>query len=174
MPSPILPGQLIVPVTLEEDKSMALVKGSSRPSTSNHAKKDKGQEAGMGNSVSAGDPMYWEVRYITEFAKALSFELFDWYVPFDLVYEQVISAIDQEDDHQKVLIVGVGRSNIIDVLYEKGFRDIVAIDVSPTLIQKMKQRYEDTSGVSIMVMDVRELAIFADNTFTLIIDKGTF
>jgi ubiquinone/menaquinone biosynthesis C-methylase UbiE len=97
--------------------------------------------------------------------------LFDWYVPFDEIFTTVENVIDVEAAH-KILIVGVGRSNIIEVLYSKGYRDITAIDISPTVIHKMQQKYETYTGVTLKAMDVRELSSFPNGEFTLVIDKG--
>lgn len=122
-------------------------------------------------SISLGDSSYWEVRYINEFKKMTKFDLFDWYVPFKQVLPILESVVDMRKSH-KVLIVGVGRSDIIDCLYEKGFRELYAIDISPTLIHRMQTKYEHLAGVEFQIMDTRELSSFPDNSFSLIIDKG--
>jgi hypothetical protein len=62
------------------------------------------------------------------------------------VYSIIESTIDVKIPH-KVLIVGIGRSNVIDVLYSKGFREITAIDVSPVIIAQMQEKYRTFSGV---------------------------
>ena len=72
----------------------------------------------------------------------------------------------------RILILGVGKSNIIEVLYAEGYRDIVAIDISPTVIAQMSNKYADYGGVNFYVMDARELSFFADNSFTMVMDKG--
>lgn len=105
------------------------------------------------------------------------------------------SIIDIQKTH-KVLILGIGRSNIIDVLYSNGFKDIIAIDISPLVIAQMQEKYKKFSGVEciniillfyllycflyvkfylfliVYIMDARELHQFQDNTFSLVIDKG--
>lgn len=48
---------------------------------------------------------------------------------------------------QKVLILGVGRSNVVDILYQNGFRDITCIDISPQIIAQMQNKYRQHSGV---------------------------
>lgn len=55
---------------------------------------------------------------------------------------------------------------------EKGYRDITAIDVSPTLIHAMQKKYEKYTGVEFVILDVREMSRFPDNTFSLVLDKG--
>lgn len=96
------------------------------------------------------------------------------------------SIVDVKKTH-KVLIVGVGRSNVIDVLYENGFREIVGIDVSPILIAQLQSKYSKYSGIEcitiftkchwiivlVYVMDARELHMFQEKTFSIVIDKGT-
>ena len=98
-----------------------------------------------------GEPMYWEARYADELRKMMSagFEEFDWYLPFEPIYTVLESIIDTKKPH-KVLVVGIGRSNIIDVLYSKGFRDITCIDIAPLVIAQMQNKYRDYPGVECM------------------------
>ena len=70
--------------------------------------------------MSIGDPSYWEERYQHELKKMLNFKLFDWYAPFDTLYPMVENVLDRTIVH-KVLVVGVGRSNVIESLYGKRF-----------------------------------------------------
>lgn len=123
-------------------------------------------------SMNVGDLAYWEGRYAKEFGEMLSFELFDWYCPFDLLYKDMLKTMIDNSKTHKILIVGVGRSNIIQCLYVHGFRDITAIDISQTLIMQMQKQYESYPGVEFMVMDARYMHKFADETFTVIFDKG--
>ena len=130
-----------------------------------------GSQATQGH-LHFGEPSYWEVRYESEFAKLTSkFDTFDFYCPFDLVYPFIDSIVDMQAA-QRILIVGVGRSGIVEFLYKKGFREIVAIDISETVVAKMAQKYIDYHGVQFLCVDVLEMAPFADNSFTLVIDKG--
>lgn len=119
-----------------------------------------------------GETAYWDVRYQYELAKLVSFELFDWYCRFDKVFPEIESVIDFKETRHKILIIGVGRSNVIEFLYKKGFREITAIDISPTIILEMQKKYETYAGVEFFVMDARELLKFNDESFTLIIDKA--
>lgn len=65
------------------------------------------------------------------------------------MYSVIESTIDTKKPH-KVLIVGIGRSNVIDVLYHHGFKEITAIDISPLIIAQMQEKYRDYSGVDCM------------------------
>lgn len=121
--------------------------------------------------MNIGETAYWEERYKLEMAKILSFELFDWYCPFTELYSMLQGLYDSTIVH-KVLVIGVGRSNVIECLYNKGYRDITAIDISNTIILEMQKKYSDYSGVEFFVMDIKQLLKFTENTFTLVIDKA--
>mmetsp|Transcript_17246 Transcript_17246/g.29185 ORF Transcript_17246/g.29185 Transcript_17246/m.29185 type:complete len:264 (+) Transcript_17246:96-887(+) len=121
--------------------------------------------------MNIGEAAYWDERYKVEMAKLLQFDLFDWYCPFSEVYHLMEGAFDSTAVH-KVLIIGVGRSDVIEFLYRKGYRDIVAIDISSTIIVEMQKRYEHYTGVEFFVMDTKQLMKFSEEYFTLVIDKA--
>ena len=104
-------------------------------------------------------------------AKLVSFELFDWYCPFSELYSMIEGVFDSTAVH-KVLVIGVGRSDVIECLYRKGYRDITAIDISNTIIVEMQKRYRDCTGVEFFVMDVKQLMKFSVDSFSLVIDKA--
>ena len=120
-----------------------------------------------------GEPLYWDQRYEFENKRSMEtgLKLFDWYAPFDKVYPLVESVVDVTKKH-KILVIGVGRSNIVQVLVEKGFTDVVAIDISPYIIAQMSQKFSHYGGVEFLVLDARDLSYFTEKTFTLIVDKG--
>jgi SAM-dependent methyltransferase len=123
-------------------------------------------------TIGLGAPYYWESRYKTELEDLIGLvECFDWYVPFDHIYEMIESFLDPELNH-RILVVGVGCSNIVECLYSHGFRDITAIDISPTIIDKMQKKYSKLTGVEFLVMDAREMLTLSDNSFTAVIDKA--
>ena len=88
-----------------------------------------------------------------------------------LVY-QVFENVISDRDKNNVLVIGVGKSDVIEVLHKKGFREIVAIDVSPTVINLMRSRYKHLDGVEWYCMDIRELNVLKDKSFSIVIDKG--
>src|SRR4051812_14012567 len=108
-------------------------------------------------TLKLGDPAYWEYRYREEIHDLVNgFELFDWYCSFSSLWSEIYTLFDTSLQH-KVLIVGIGRSDIIECLYAKGFRDITAIDISETIIIEMQRKYSSWAGVEFFVMDVRQL-----------------
>jgi EEF1A lysine methyltransferase 4 len=124
------------------------------------------------DEIGLGAPYYWETKYKEEMAEVIGkVETFDWYVTFDLAWTMVESFLDHSVNH-RILVVGCGRSNTVEVLYQQGFRDIVAIDISPSIIHKMQLKYEHLTGVEFFCMDVREMMTFSDSSFTFVIDKA--
>lgn len=122
-------------------------------------------------TIKIGDSSYWEIRYREEIRDMGSFELFDWYCSFNDLYREINTIFDTSLVH-KVLIVGVGRSDVIECLYQRGYRDITAIDISETIIVEMQRKYASYAGVEFFVMDVRQLNKFSDQSFSLIFDKA--
>ena len=149
------------------------------------------------NYMHYGEPQYWELRYQDEMQNSMgAFETFDWLIPFKTgllmiyvfylhtlylslphclflaypIFENFVS----HKDKNNVLVIGVGKSDVIEVLYKNGFREIVAIDISPTVINQMRSQYKDYSGVEWYCMDIRELNFLRDRTFSIIIDKGFY
>ncbi len=74
----------------------------------------------------------------------------------------------------KILIIGIGKSNTAEVLYNKGFKEIVCIDISETIIAQMSNKYSNFPGIDFFVMDANNLSLFKDDSFTLVIDKGSY
>jgi EEF1A lysine methyltransferase 4 len=122
--------------------------------------------------MNIGDTAYWDARYKKDLDEKMGqFELFDWYTPFNDLYTMIKQFFDESIVH-KILVIGVGRSNIIENLYRQGFRDITAIDISPTIIDEMQRKHEAFPGVEFFVMDVKQLYKFSNDTFTIVFDKG--
>lgn len=118
-----------------------------------------------------GERGYWDQRYIDEAHTNTTFKLFDWYTPFDKCYATMLSMIDLSIAH-RVLVIGIGKSGAIETLYSNGFRNIIAVDISPTLVRQMQQKYASYSGVEFICCDVRKMTIFPDKSFTIVIDKA--
>jgi ubiquinone/menaquinone biosynthesis C-methylase UbiE len=122
-------------------------------------------------TMNIGEAAYWDERYKIEMAKLVSFELFDWFCPFSDLFHMMEGCFDSTIVH-KVLIIGVGRSDVVECLYRKGFRDITAIDISNTVIVEMQKRYSSYTGVEFFVMDTKQLMKFSMDSFSLVIDKA--
>lgn len=110
-----------------------------------------------------GKSDYWDERY-----KAND-TTFDWFVAYEPLRDLIQSVV--RHDH-KVLVVGAGNSRLSPQMYDGGYHNITNIDISEVVIHQMKSRYKDQEQMSWLKMDVLKLE-FADNTFDVVIDKGT-
>ena len=57
-------------------------------------------------------------------------------------------------------------------MYKDGFKHMINTDFSPTVIEKMAEKYRDFSEMTWRVMDIRDIN-FAAESFDVIIEKGT-
>jgi len=135
--------------------------------------KKKQAKSSLGrDTVGIGHPAYWEARYNDELEEMVGkIDNFDWYCPFPPVWDMIANFIDVHDN-QKILLLGVGRSSAVEYLYKQGFRDITAIDVSPSIIKRMQDKYSHLSGVEFKCMDVCEMLTLQSDAYSLVIDKG--
>jgi EEF1A lysine methyltransferase 4 len=66
-------------------------------------------------------------------------------------------------------MVGCGNSKLSFQMWQAGFKNMVNIDISPSVIQQMKKEFPDLEWE---VMDATKLT-YKDSEFDAIIDKGT-
>jgi len=70
-------------------------------------------------------------------------------------------------------MLGCGNSKLSENMYDDGFQNIVNVDYSDVLIDRMRKEHEnERPHMQWHVMDVRNLQ-FKDNSFDVVIDKGT-
>jgi ubiquinone/menaquinone biosynthesis C-methylase UbiE len=76
-----------------------------------------------------------------------------------------------QDD--RILMVGCGNSKLSEQMYESNYQNIVNIDISEVIINKMKEQCKETCPkMEFFEMDATNMK-FPDNEFDFIIDKGT-
>ncbi|PPQ62906.1 hypothetical protein CVT24_006304 [Panaeolus cyanescens] len=98
-------------------------------------------------------------------------ESFDWFKSFADVADLLHEIIPEKS--VRILMLGCGNSTLSEDMWEDGYRNIVNIDYSPVLIQKMSARHsENRPEMTWHQMDVRNLE-FEDGSFDVAIDKGT-
>jgi SAM-dependent methyltransferase len=57
-------------------------------------------------------------------------------------------------------------------MYHDGYKNIVNIDYSPVVIEKMKQRHQNLVEMQYLVMDITKMT-FDKNSFDVVIEKAT-
>jgi ubiquinone/menaquinone biosynthesis C-methylase UbiE len=69
----------------------------------------------------------------------------------------------------RILMVGCGNSKLSQQMYEAGYKKIVNIDISPSVIEQMRKASPDMEWT---VMDATQLT-YGNEEFDFVIDKGT-
>ena len=110
-----------------------------------------------------GDPTYWDKRYKEQDGT------FDWLEDWNSLKELISDLLEKD---AKILILGCGNAEFSEHMYEAGFHDMHNIDISPVVIDQMKERNKDKESMTWDVMDVRELT-YKDWEFDIAIDKST-
>ena len=91
---------------------------------------------------------------------------FDWYADWDQLSKYFIPILTPDS---KILMVGCGNSQMSNQMYSSNFKNIINIDISDIVIQKMKKQYPEMEWQE---MDATKMK-FEDNYFDCVIDKGT-
>ncbi|KAF9971136.1 hypothetical protein BGZ73_005981 [Actinomortierella ambigua] len=106
---------------------------------------------------------YWDERYTKE-------DSFDWFK----TYAELQPLLSQHipDKNARILMLGCGNSTLSEDMYDDGYKNIVNIDYSKVVIDKMAQKCADRVGMEWIEMDIRNLK-FDDDSFDIVIDKGT-
>lgn len=129
-----------------------------------------------------GSVEYWEKRYHDSGKDAL----FDWYFDYKSVENSIVNYLG--DARKSGLILGCGNSDWGEYMVRDGYKHVVNIDFSPTVIRYMSHRYRNNSklecefvnwckiwnftfGVD-RVMDVNDLSEIKDGSMDIVVDKG--
>lgn len=130
-------------------------------------------KVGVGLRKSAyADPKYWNERY----ARSKQ-DVYDWYgtswngegglqklKPFVLSFFPA--------NISKILNIGCGNSRFSEELADDGYQDVIAIDISQTVIDKMSKKFAARQGLTFLQMDAANMS-FENHTFDLVVEKGT-
>eukprot|EP00002_Diphylleia_rotans_P019990 TRINITY_DN3876_c0_g1_i2.p1 TRINITY_DN3876_c0_g1~~TRINITY_DN3876_c0_g1_i2.p1 ORF type:complete len:207 (+),score=52.21 TRINITY_DN3876_c0_g1_i2:60-680(+) len=107
---------------------------------------------------------YWDLRY------QKSDVPFDWFKGYAQLKPVLGSIIEP---HHRILNAGCGNSELSRELYQDGCKSVVGVDFSPICIEQMKQRHTEFPELEWLVMDVMSMDGIADESFDVVIDKGT-
>ncbi|CAH7676353.1 S-adenosyl-L-methionine-dependent methyltransferase [Phakopsora pachyrhizi] len=122
---------------------------------------------------------YWDRRYSNEPIDTQ----FDWFKS----YKELSGIISKfiPDKTLRICILGCGNSTLSQEMYDDGYRSIVNVDASKVLIERMKlknlelrplmdcklSRYQHIK--MLLSQNVRELKDLKEQSFDIVIDKGT-
>ncbi|KDQ26906.1 hypothetical protein PLEOSDRAFT_1093840 [Pleurotus ostreatus PC15] len=110
---------------------------------------------------------YWDQRYSQEDEDSS----FDWFKSYGEISSTIHDIIP--DKAARILMLGCGNSKLTEQMYDDGYKNIVNIDYSQVVIDKMQRRHaERRPELTWLEMDIRDLK-FADDAFDVAIDKGT-
>ncbi|KAK8806140.1 hypothetical protein WA171_007225, partial [Blastocystis sp. BT1] len=110
------------------------------------------------------DKTYWDNRY------ASKMESFEWVIGYESLKAFDIDRFIKKDD--SILFPGCGNSLITRDMYEDGYHNLTAIDISDVVIQQMKERDKDYPLIQYTIMDCFNLS-FPTDSFDVVIDKST-
>ncbi|KAI0282987.1 S-adenosyl-L-methionine-dependent methyltransferase [Russula brevipes] len=95
---------------------------------------------------------------------------FDWFKSYADVAHLLHPLLP--DKNARILMLGCGNSMLSEDMYDDGYKNIVNVDYSPVVIERMAERNLSRPEMQWLEMDIRELS-FDDGTFDVAIDKGT-
>lgn len=126
---------------------------------------------------------YWDSRFQEE-------EEYDWLLKFEQFKGSLLRYFPKLDETQgatkpepetialtgcgktRVLVVGCGNSSFSADLYDCGYWNIVNIDYSQVVIDKMRAKYADRNGMTWICMDMTRLEFEEGTVFDVIVDKA--
>jgi EEF1A lysine methyltransferase 4 len=114
------------------------------------------------NNVLYKTKEYWDDRFQTE-------ESYDWLLTYQHMKQNITYFLKPE---HKILIVGCGNSTFSADLYDDGFHNIVNIDFSKIVIDRMAEANKSRPHMTWLEMDMCDLK-FDDSSFDVVIDKAT-
>ncbi|XP_033821638.1 eEF1A lysine and N-terminal methyltransferase isoform X1 [Periophthalmus magnuspinnatus] len=108
---------------------------------------------------------YWE-----RFFKKRGEKAFEWYGDYNKLCGVLHKYIKVKD---KVLVVGCGNSELSEQMYDVGYKHLINIDISETVINNMNQRnFERRPDLRFQQIDATKTP-FEDGSFQVVLDKGT-
>eukprot|EP00761_Pharyngomonas_kirbyi_P009474 gb/GECH01009490.1/.p1 GENE.gb/GECH01009490.1/~~gb/GECH01009490.1/.p1 ORF type:complete len:296 (+),score=78.86 gb/GECH01009490.1/:1-888(+) len=95
---------------------------------------------------------------------------FDWFLTYEDMAPVLKRLINYDD---QIIDIGAGNSRVLESLYEDGYYNLTGIDISNVICTFMKEMIRNKSSINYFEMDANDLK-FEDQSFDVILDKGTF
>ena len=116
-----------------------------------------------GNDSKYGSPSYWDNRYTNSQGNH-----FDWLFTYDKLKPTIQKYINKND---YIFVPGAGNALLSPDMHKDGYTHQDCIDISPSVVQFMNQKYKDYEGLEYKEKDILHNDI-PDNTYDSIIDKS--
>mmetsp|Transcript_47641 Transcript_47641/g.137092 ORF Transcript_47641/g.137092 Transcript_47641/m.137092 type:complete len:378 (+) Transcript_47641:60-1193(+) len=148
---------------------------------------DEQVEGLEGNSFTYANPRYWDDYY----NRTSEEETYDWYGTWDTPIDDKGAFVPRGASapqaakvlgdllrpylgkERDILMLGCGNSDMSEKMYFEGFEGITNIDVSEKLLANLRARLQDKTPKMRWVYMNASALTFEDQTFDVIIDKGT-
>ena len=109
---------------------------------------------------------YWDGRFEEE-------EKYDWLLSFSQVAPMLLPLLEPFTSNAYILIVGCGNSTFSADLYDAGYHNIVNIDYSGVVINRMRAEHTlSRPGMTWLEMDMTKLEFPQGTVFDIVIDKA--
>ena len=116
-------------------------------------------------TIEFGTIEYWEKSY-----KDNPMKMYDWLEKYNDIKHLINSSVKKTD---KILMVGCGNSLLSKDMFDDGYSNITNTDLSVNCIEQMIELHKECKGMIWEVCDVRDMSKYMDDSFDVIIDKGT-
>ena len=93
------------------------------------------------------DKNFWENLYVT---KDMGWDMGHVSPPLKSIIDSI------EDINCRILIPGCGNSYEAEYLLEKGFTNVSIIDIAPTVVQNLKNKFANNSNITVFLGDFFE------------------
>lgn len=107
------------------------------------------------------DASYWDLQYQSD---ATGWDLGTISPPIKAYIDQL------KDTTLSVLIPGCGNTYEAEYLLEKGFTNITVIDIAPTLVEKLKEKFKNNTAIRVIYGDFFE----HQDSYDLILEQTFF
>ena len=91
---------------------------------------------------------FWDNRYKTQ---STGWDMGEVSPPLKRYIDQL------KDKNIRILIPGCGNTYEAEYLLEKGFTNVTVVDIAPTLINKLKEKFKNNAHITILLADFFEL-----------------
>lgn len=129
---------------------------------------EEGLDQELQNILNNAAPAYGETQYWNNRYRSQAGATFEWIEPWPVIFSKIERRLAQKPTG---LVLGCGNSQMSFELL-KFIGKVHSIDISPVVINEMKERYSGEARLEWQTMDCTKMT-FPNNCFDYVFDKGT-